>query len=100
MKLIKPLFLLFGMSVLHANAQFGEPDNTFGSEGKVTTSIGSSSAVLKDIATQGDRKIVAVGYNGDGLGNFVVVRYNTNGSLDLDFGTGGKVTTDIFGGTD
>jgi uncharacterized delta-60 repeat protein len=27
--------------------------------------------------------------------DFALVRYNANGSLDTDFGTGGKVTTDI-----
>ena len=30
-------------------------------------------------------------------GDFALARYNTNGSLDATFGTGGKVTTDFAG---
>src|SRR5204862_395505 len=34
------------------------------------------------------------------LGDFALVRYNSDGSLDTTFGNGGKVTTDFFGAND
>ena len=50
------------------------------------------------MAIQGDGKIVAVGYGGTQR-DFVLARYNPNGSLDSSFSGDGKQTTD-FGGTD
>jgi uncharacterized delta-60 repeat protein len=78
----------------------GNLDNTFDSDGKVTTAIGSSNEVGKSAAIQSDGKIVVAGksYNGSAF-NFAVVRYNGNGSLDNSFDSDGKVTTD-FGGRD
>ncbi|MDX3248117.1 calcium-binding protein [Streptomyces sp. ME18-1-4] len=74
----------------------GDLDPTFGTGGKVITNFGGT-----DFATsvQADGKIVAAGFTSAGGANdFALARYNTNGSLDTTFGTGGKVTTD-FGGT-
>jgi uncharacterized delta-60 repeat protein len=76
----------------------GALDPTFGSGGKVTTSLaGSFDAAVYDLALQPDGKIVAGGidfltqYESD----FVVARYNANGSLDKTFGGSGFVTTDF-----
>jgi uncharacterized delta-60 repeat protein len=38
-----------------------------------------------------------IGFGGDGTANFALLRYNTNGSLDSTFGTGGIVETDNGG---
>ena len=48
------------------------------------------------LGIQSDGKIVAAGssYNGSNY-DFALVRYNTNGTLDTAFGTGGIVTTSI-----
>jgi uncharacterized delta-60 repeat protein len=74
----------------------GTLDTTFGSDGKVLTSFGGSLSAAADVAIQPDGRIVAVGIaNGD----FGVARYNSDGSLDSGFGSGGLVTTD-FGGFD
>ena len=74
----------------------GTLDSSFGTGGKVTTTVGSGGAVCNDIALQSDGKIVVAGYASIGGGNdFAVVRYNTNGTLDNSFGTGGKVTTNV-----
>jgi uncharacterized delta-60 repeat protein len=77
-------------------------DTTFGiggtdGDGIATTDIGTSS---DDYASalgiqSGDKIVVA----GESDGNFALARYNSNGSIDTDFGTLGKVTTD-FGGDD
>ena len=76
----------------------GSLDNTFGTAGIVTTSIGGSCGGSA-IAIQADGKIVVAGY-GLTTNNqlcFALTRYNTNGSLDNTFGTAGIVTT-IIGG--
>ncbi len=74
----------------------GSLDSTFGTGGKVTTPIGTSSATGYSVAVQPDGKIVVSGSGSNGSGtNFALVRYNADGSLDSTFGTGGKVTTPI-----
>src|SRR6516165_431864 len=68
----------------------GDLDPSFGTGGKVTTAVGYASAV----ALQGDGKIVAVGHTDTGTqGAFALARYNSDGSPDATFGTGGTVTT-------
>ena len=77
----------------------GSLDPGFGAAGKVTTDFGASETG-NSVAVQDDNKIVAAGYSslGSELGsNFVLARYNSDGSLDTGFGSGGKVTTS-FGG--
>jgi len=80
----------------------GTLDTTFGTGGKVTTPIGSNSddyAVAMAIDSGG--KIVMAGYSNNGADNdFALARYNSNGTLDTNFGTGGKVTMDIGSGDD
>ena len=76
-------------------------DSTFGDDGKVTTSFPGPS-VCYAIAVQPDGKIVAAGivFTPDSNRDFAVARYNTDGSLDSTFGSGGRVTTDFFGNKD
>lgn len=78
----------------------GALDMSFGSGGKVTTSIagvdGGNSVVL-----QSDGRIVVAGSAGTiNNGDFAVVRYTNTGELDPSFGSGGKVTTPISGSND
>jgi uncharacterized delta-60 repeat protein len=74
----------------------GTLDTSFGTGGKVITSFGEVSSEASSVAVQPDGKIVAAGYaNIDGNGDFALVRYNSNGTLDTTFGTGGKVITDF-----
>lgn len=72
----------------------GSFDTTFGTGGKVFTSIGNGD-IAQTVAIQPDGKIIAAGYTivnqpNDG---FALVRYNRDGSLDATFGSGGKVVT-------
>jgi uncharacterized delta-60 repeat protein len=67
----------------------GSLDRSFGSGGKVTTPIGSSSSASA-VALRADGKIIAAGSSD---GKFALVRYKPDGSLDSSFGTGGTVTT-------
>ena len=74
-------------------SQDGSLDNTFGSNGIVTTAVGDISGA-SDIAIQTDGKIVVTG-NSSIVDQtfFTLTRYNTNGSLDSTFGTAGIVIT-------
>jgi len=73
------------------------PADKFPSDGRQTTDFGGTAYC---IALQPDGKIVLAG---TAAGDFVVVRFNVDGSLDTSFGghqlSGGKQTTD-FGGFD
>lgn len=72
----------------------GSLDNTFDGDGKQSTIFGGKGDYGHSLALQSDGKIVVAGYTTI-LGlrqNFALARYNTNGSLDNTFGTGGKVS--------
>ncbi|MDP3300652.1 MAG: hypothetical protein Q8S36_01655 [Sulfuricurvum sp.] len=66
----------------------GSLDTTFGGDGKVTTDFGTDD-FIQGVTVQEDGKIVVAGGNG----NFVLARYNSDGSLDTSF------DTDILNGT-
>jgi uncharacterized delta-60 repeat protein len=79
----------------------GTLDTTFGTGGKVTTPVGSDHDAANALVIQSDGRIVAAGYSYNGSNyDFALVRYNTDGSLDITFGTGGKVTTPVGSGDD
>ncbi len=72
----------------------GSLDNSFDSDGIVTSEIGSSGNRAHAMVIQGDGKIVLAGYSYNGTDNdFAVARYNTNGSLDNSFDTDGYNST-------
>jgi uncharacterized delta-60 repeat protein len=78
----------------------GSLDTSFGTGGKVLTSVANYDEALA-VAIQADGKFVVAGISHNGANNdFSLVRYNTNGSLDNSFGTGGKVITAIGSGDD
>ena len=72
----------------------------FGSGGKViTANHGMGHAVAFSVQVQTVGKIVTGGFNnggaGFGNGDFAMVRYKPDGSLDTNFGNAGMVTTDV-----
>jgi uncharacterized delta-60 repeat protein len=78
----------------------GTPDLEFGENGQVISQIGSYNDWCNTIAIQPDGKIVAAG--GTGIlppgyfkYDFVLVRYNSDGTIDDSFGENGIVTTHI-----
>lgn len=73
----------------------GEPDTGFGTGGTVMTDFGGGADVCTSLALQSDGKILAAGYTTlpGSSGDFALVRYNPNGTLDTTFDTDGKVTT-------
>ena len=89
----------FAVTRYNAN---GTLDTTFGAGGKVRTDFPGLAAVASSVVIQPDGKIVVAG----GafplftfLGDFKLVRYNPDGSLDRSFGNGGIVTTTFPAGS-
>ena len=76
----------------------GSLDLSFSSDGKQTTDFGGGDGA-GGVALRGNGKIVAVGGTSTGGGDFVLARYNPNGSLDASFSSDGKQRTN-FGGSD
>lgn len=86
------------MALIRYNTD-GSLDTSFDGDGKLTTAIGTVGArngsdAANSVAIQSDNQIVVAGRFGQN-GNFAIVRYNANGSLDTTFGAGGKVTTTV-----
>jgi uncharacterized delta-60 repeat protein len=75
----------------------GTLDATFDGDGIVTTAFGTFHDEISSMVLQSDGKIVVVGYSFIAFGNtdFVLARFNTNGTLDATFDGDGKVTTAI-----
>lgn len=84
--------ILFSLPSAYAAGVF---DPTFGTNGRVTTSV-CCAAQAKAVAIQPDGKIIVVGdafrQGTEGVyRDTVLVRYNPNGALDASFGEGGRV---------
>ena len=97
-----PLIFVFISSLFltqTAQAAPGDLDLSFGVGGKVVTPIGNFNDEIRAIAIQPDGKIIAAGSRIGTISDFTLVRYNTNGSLDTTFGTGGIVITQVSGGS-
>jgi len=93
------LYIVFSFFVSNNFAQDGQVDISFGNNGYgyVQTAIGSWSDRGYGIALQDDGKIVAVGQSEEQSYETVpvVVRYLSDGNLDLSFGVDGIVFTDL-----
>lgn len=74
----------------------GSLDTAFGAGGATYLNLGDND-VARAVAVQADGKIVVAGsaYRGITNHDFVVARFNTDGTPDASFGTGGYVTTDF-----
>jgi uncharacterized delta-60 repeat protein len=83
----------------------GSLDASFAANGLATLAIGPFLDTARDLAIQGDGKLVAAGvtFNHDGLqanaSDFLLARFDPGGSPDPGFGAAGVVTTDFDGAT-
>lgn len=69
----------------------GQPDTSFGTNGRVITDLGGTEGV-QSIVVQPDGKILVAGRHTSASGSRIaVVRYNASGSLDFLFSGDGKV---------
>jgi|GEM_PF-1349979 len=78
----------------------GSIDPDFGLEGVVTTNfVFQNYAKARSVIVQPDGKIIAAGgYTRQNHG-FLIARYNSSGTLDQGYGTGGKVMSSLSGGS-
>ena len=91
----------FDFALVRYDAQ-GRRDMSFGNSGMATTDFGNTARPAA-LLLQDDGKLVAAGeayvVPADDS-DFVLVRYNADGSPDLGFGVGGRVVTDFSGRRD
>src|SRR5579885_1670506 len=80
----------------------GSIDTTFGTNGIVTLQNGDqlSTTYFNGVAVQSDGQIVTVGdfFDPNTASNILVCRFNTNGTLDTTFGSGGIATLFVGSG--
>jgi uncharacterized delta-60 repeat protein len=89
--------------VSQAQTTAGNLDPTFGTGGTVRTDFAGNIDQASAVAIQPNGQIVAAGSsfsNSKTVEDFIVARYNANGSLDKHFGKNGKITTDFFRNVD
>ena len=80
----------------------GLPDTSFGDQGHVQYGFGQED-VARGVALQSDGKIVVAGYTdpfGSVARNFMIARFNPDGTEDGTFGFGGFNVLDFMGGED
>ncbi len=82
--------------VLRYNSN-GTLDTSFSDDGIQTTGSGSGNSLGESLLLQPDGKIVVAGTNWTNniQGDFILARYNSNGSLDTSFDTDGIKLTDV-----
>ena len=80
----------------------GTLDNSFDSDGKLTTDFDGRDDSAISVAIQADGKIVVVGWSYSVATNndIAMARYNANGSLDTSFDGDGKLTLGIGSSAD
>ena len=71
----------------------GSLDNTFGSNGTITTDLGGND-IGSTIIIDSNNQILVGGTKNN---NFAIARYNNNGSLDISFGINGYVVSNLGG---
>ena len=87
------------LAVVRFNSN-GSLDTLFGGTGIVNTDFGNNEQA-DDLVIQADGKIIVEGTTSSaGTSDFLLVRYNNDGSLDATFGTNGKVITDFGNNTE
>lgn len=93
--LVSTLALAVSGSQVHATD--GHTDTSFGTSGVASVSIAPSGDTTSDVAVQSDGKIIVAGtgnFSG-GVSDFVLTRFNADGTLDSGFGVNGIVRTDF-----
>ena len=89
-------FFIASLMFLGVNAQNpGSLDPAFGENGIVLSLVGDSYSQANGMAIQPDGKIILAGDARFGTSKLTIIRYNTDGSLDMDFGYEGVVSTTI-----
>ncbi len=94
------IIVILSMAVV---SQAQSLDSTFGTGGTVRTDFAGNIDQANAVAIQANGQIIAAGSsfsNSKTVEDFIVARYNANGTLDKRFGKNGKITTDFFRNVD
>lgn len=83
-----PSAVLFAMARLNTD---GSVDTSFGTNGRIFTSMSPNESGINTIAPLADGKIIVGGFTTDTGRNFALAKYNYDGTLDATFGTNGKI---------
>lgn len=89
------LSLLLALPYLQSFSQLLVPDVSFGTNGLTSTAVGGNWSHVTCLAVQPDGKILAAGLRTGNGTEVIVTRYLPDGSLDMDFATGGILETGI-----
>ena len=74
----------------------GSPDPSFNGDGTLLLDLSSGDDEILAMGLSTDGQILAGGYSNNGEDrDFALLRFNTDGSLDSDFGNQGKVITSV-----
>jgi len=91
-------FILIILLLIKSSLNFAQPgtlDSSFGNNGKVLKPSGGAFYFDHSLVIQTNGKIIVVGTN---METITLVRYNTGGALDKNFGKNGTVTADSGSG--
>lgn len=95
---MKKYYLVFGLLAFgYISAQETVVDPSFGTAGEVTVEFGNNSSKVNAIVIQPDGKMI---FGGTSNSQIALARINPNGTLDTNFGTAGKVLTNLNGSSD
>lgn len=88
------LFSLLGFVPCNSHATPGDLDSTFGTAGISVKQVAND--VTRSVVVQSDGKIVLVGFSSlVSDTSIILLRFNSDGTLDTSFGTNGVTTTTI-----
>src|SRR5690554_590114 len=92
----KVVLFLMGVLSLSIFAQDGSMDGSFGDDGIVITDLNDSHDFGLSVVQQADQKLVVFGTTSPNQNHFYpyLIRYMLDGSVDMTFGTNGKVIAD------
>jgi uncharacterized delta-60 repeat protein len=88
---LSPPSLIASFATARYNSD-GSLDTSFGVGGTVVDGFGGINSRVSGMALQSGGKIIVAGNTGS---QFVIVKYNPDGSLDASFGAGGKAFTGL-----
>jgi uncharacterized delta-60 repeat protein len=97
------ILIMAAAVVSHAQTTTSSLDPTFGTGGITRTDFAGNIDEANAIAIQPNGQIIAAGSsfsNSKTVEDFIVARYNANGTLDKRFAKNGKITTDFFRNVD
>ncbi len=94
-KIIVTGYSSIDIKIARLNSTDGSFDATFGVAGKQSTPLGINYPDISSVKMQSDGKIIVGTFSGSGTNSFCLLRYQSNGILDLSFNGTGIVITDF-----